>query len=185
MKNRIVVLAILVVFAFFLLKTMNGAKPKKTVKTKPVSESRKGFIKSVLPFALALEKKTGIPARFVVAQTALETRYGDSGLFKKAYNIGGIKAQKGQDFIEMDTIEFVNGKAVTMKQRFAKYKSVEDGLAKYAKLLNYKRYRDAPKTSPEAYARYIAKAGYSTNPKYAETVIKTMDSQKQLINELS
>ena len=49
------------------------------------------FIALIGPAAQASRLQTGIPASFVVAQAALESGWGESGLAKRAMNLFGIK----------------------------------------------------------------------------------------------
>ena len=68
------------------------------------------FITLIGPAAQASRLQTGIPASFVVAQAALESGWGESGLAKRAKNLFGIKADRswsGQR-ITLNTREFLN-----------------------------------------------------------------------------
>lgn len=67
------------------------------------------FISMLTPSAKAIEKKYGIPYKFMVAQMGLETGWGKSELFYKYFNVGGIKAvgsYKGHGIMEW-TWEYV------------------------------------------------------------------------------
>jgi len=72
----------------------------------------------------------------------------------------------------MPTVEVVDGKRVTVDAQFAKYSSVESAFAAQGKMISTnKRYAEAAgaKTATEQ-AQAMQKAGYATDPKYAEKV---------------
>ena len=88
---------------------------KKKVKKIMSDQDKKKFIDQVSPYLLQISKQIGVPYKFLLAQTALETGWGKSELFSKHYNPGGIKAVKGQPFVEYPTTEYINGKKCTKK----------------------------------------------------------------------
>lgn len=131
------------------------------------------FIAAIAPAARASAQKTGIPASFTIAQAALESGWGSSGLCAKACNLFGVKADSAWvgDIAEMPTREFLAGQWVTVNAKWRKY---TDWLACINDRADFfrknKRYRLAMtgKRSGEDFARQIALAGYATDPKYAE-----------------
>ncbi|MEO5350745.1 MAG: glucosaminidase domain-containing protein [Magnetococcus sp. YQC-3] len=157
------------------------------------------FFVRLKPYALALNKKIGVPYLFIMAQIALETAFGKSSLFYKYWNVGGIKAKPGQKYVELMTWEyvkdrnkypkrdkskdkFINEKQVwkiRVPQKFAIYDNLPDGLAQYAKILQnryFKKY--ANKTSdPKKYARLIqsGKPKYATDINYIPKIDKLID----------
>lgn len=52
------------------------------------------FKKFMLPSAMMIEKKFGIPHLFTLSQIALETAFGKSSLFSQYFNVGGIRSFK-------------------------------------------------------------------------------------------
>lgn len=52
------------------------------------------FFAALTPAAQQLNKTTGIPASFTLAQAALESAWGESGLAKRANNLFGVKADR-------------------------------------------------------------------------------------------
>ena len=157
------------------------------------------FIKKYLPFARETERKTGISALFTLAQSALETGWGKSAPGNMMF---GVKAtvstppEKRQlvqttEILATDKAKFPviikiekrpDGKyKYTVKDWFRKYDTPEESFTDHAKLfLTNKRYAKAllVKADPYMFAEDVAKAGYATEPKYAERlkgVIRTIE----------
>ncbi len=97
---------------------------------------------------------------------------------RSSHNVFGIKAGPGWkgDVVHATTTEYENGVARKVKEPFRAYGSYEEAFADYAKLVgNSKRYAqvaDAP--TAEMAARRIQKAGYATDPAYADKLISIM-----------
>jgi flagellum-specific peptidoglycan hydrolase FlgJ len=114
----------------------------------------------------------------MVAQKALESGWGRSGLTREANNFGGIKYNpnlKGViGSVTKDTTEFIKGKKVNLKQKFSKFKDVESGIKAQIEVLLLDRYSDARLKSktPQEQILMIAKAGYTTTPpkKYLDSL---------------
>ena len=84
----------------------------------------------------------------------------------------------------METEEYINGKSVKQKENFRKYKSKKDSFYDYGNLIgSKKRYKKVlqAKTYKEAIGE-IKAAGYATDPKYAEKVIRIIEKYK--LNDL-
>lgn len=80
-----------------------------------------------------------------IAQTILESGWGNSVLYSKCNNGWGIKwvnLQGEEDYTEYDaqTREYVNGAPAIVTQAFKCYKSLASGFADHAKLLMLPRY---------------------------------------------
>ncbi len=121
-------------------------------------------------------KTTGIPAKFMLGQAALESGWGKREIKGKdgtnSYNLFGIKA--GGDWkgkvVEATTTEYVNGKAQTRVERFRAYDNYADSFKDYAKLLTSNpRYEKVLASAGDAtsFAQGLQKAGYATDPNYA------------------
>lgn len=115
-----------------------------------------------------LIKGTGLFFPAVVAQSAWESGYGEK-IPQGSNNFGGIKYNPNLEgvvgYVESDTTEYIKGKKVFIKQRFAKFKDVESGFRGHVKVLLLDRYKNARllAKTPEEQLFMIAKAGYSTN----------------------
>lgn len=139
------------------------------------------FVRNMLPHARAAEQATGIPARFILAQSALESSWGRADVKgadgKASNNLFGIKA--GRDWtgpvVEAATTEYVNGEARRVTQRFRAYGSPAESFADYARLLsNSPRYRGVLAQGRDAagFASALQQAGYATDPHYAEKIAR-------------
>jgi flagellum-specific peptidoglycan hydrolase FlgJ len=78
----------------------------------------------------------------------------------------------------MPTKEFLNGKWVTVNAKFRKYDSPAGSFADHGKFLrDNSRYANAFKHTDNAaqFAREIHKAGYATDPTYADKLISIIN----------
>lgn len=121
-------------------------------------------------------RATGIPAKFMLGQAALESGWGKREIRaadgSASHNLFGIKASgnwKGK-VVEAVTTEYVNGQPQTRVEKFRAYDSYADAFRDYAKLLhNNPRYQGviANAQSVEGFAQGLQRAGYATDPLYA------------------
>jgi hypothetical protein len=123
--------------------------------------------------ALAIKAGAKYP-QLVAAQWALESGWGKHVSGKN--NFFGIK---GKGTI-VTTTEFVNGKQITVRDEFKDYASpdecVHDLVDKWYKdYKSYKGVNNAPTVTDAA--RDLVKQGYATDPKYAEKLMKVLQSQ--------
>ncbi|MDN7893246.1 glucosaminidase domain-containing protein [Burkholderia cepacia] len=137
-----------------------------------------GFIAAIAPAAQACAKRTGVPASVTVAQAALESSWGRRA---PGMNLFGIKADaswRGQVTSQV-TREVVNGETITITARFRAYTDWQGSIDDHAAFLTGNpRYRPAFafKDGPN-FARAIAKAGYATDPLYADKLIAIMSTR--------
>jgi len=163
----------------------------------------KDFYEKYKPFALETERKTGISHLFILAQSALETGWGNRAPGNMMF---GVKAsistppEKRQlvqttEILASDKAKFPviisiekrpDGRfKYIVKDWFRKYDSPEESFTDHANLfLNNKRYAKAllVKSDPYKFAEEVAKAGYATEPTYAERlkgVIRTIEKNDQ------
>ncbi len=154
-------------------QTRDTAKPTTEKPSGPASQSQKEFMDSMYKTLLAEATKQGVKnpeviARLGTAQSALETGYGKHTAGSQNYF--GIKARPGEGGTGVATQEFINGKMVTVNDKFRKYGSMQESAADYVKFLQEnKRYKGVlgAGTLQEAIAEQ-GKTGYATDPKYAE-----------------
>ena len=150
------------------------------------------FIDKLLPHAKTASLSTGIPPHFMLAQAALESGWGKHEMRhadnRPSYNLFGIKAGanwKG-DVIETVTTEYVNGVPQKMVEKFRAYNSYAEGFNDYAKLLlDNPRYAKVLKSNDAAtFANGLQRAGYATDPLYADKIIRILNSDKLQNREL-
>jgi flagellar protein FlgJ len=153
-----------------------------------LSGGQSGFVQQHAAAAQKAEAETGIPATFLVAQAAHESGWGRGEIRhadgRPAHNLFGIKAGAGWKGATADvlTTEFENGQAKKVVQKFRSYASYEESFADYAKLMKTGRYADvaAQAGSAEGFANALQKAGYATDPKYAEKLTRIINTTLQL-----
>ena len=123
------------------------------------------YLKRFLPFARNVSERTGLDPRLVLAQSALETGYGEHA---PGGNYFGIKSHGRAGGQNLATTEFVNGAPVTANESFRGYASPEQSFNDYADfILGNKRY--APVLGERTLEGQIAamgKSGYATDPNY-------------------
>jgi flagellar protein FlgJ len=134
-------------------------------------------------FALESSRATGIPARFLLGQAALESGWGRHEIRgadgKPSYNVFGIKAGRGWSGPSVDavTTEYVNGAAQRVVQKFRAYGSYGEAFQDYARLIRANpRYAALLGAQDGAgFARGMQRAGYATDPQYAYKLIGVMN----------
>lgn len=126
--------------------------------------------------------ETGIPAKLIMSQAALESGWGKQEIKladgSTSHNLFGIKATKGWKgkVAHITTSEFVDGKMIKMQQPFRVYDSYQDSISDYARLLSTQpRYQSVLEASnAEEAARRVQASGYATDPNYADKLISIM-----------
>lgn len=120
-------------------------------------------------------RSTGIPAKFMLGQAALESGWGRREIAAadgtRSHNVFGIKAGAGWKgkVVETATTEYVNGVPQTKIEKFRAYDSYADAFRDYANLLkNNPRYKNVIASAQDAvgFAHGLQKAGYATDPQY-------------------
>lgn len=155
----------------------------------PGSQSQVAEFQSrLMPHAVQASQTTGIPARFMLGQAALESGWGKREIRAAdgtpSHNLFGVKAGgnwKGS-VVETVTTEYVNGVAQKSVEKFRAYSSYADAFRDYANLLrNNPRYADVVAQAAQGidaagFAQGLQRAGYATDPNYADKltrIIKT------------
>lgn len=103
----------------------------------------------------------------IVAQDALESKYGQSGL-SKYYNFGGVKDfRKDSDSLRVDTKEFENGRMQIKKEPFRKFKDLAEYVNYKIDLLGNSNFNVFAYDPDRLYNRLVsAKKKYATDPNY-------------------
>lgn len=157
------------------------------------------FVQKYKGYAEQTQQKTGISAKFILAQAALETGWAKSVPGNMFF---GVKAQRStpaekrqlittREVLSNPNAVFPEVISVTkradgkydyrVKDWFMKYDSPEESFTDHANFfIRNKRYAKALEVRDHAYlfADAIAQAGYATDPNYAEvlkSVIKTIE----------
>lgn len=127
-------------------------------------------------------RATGVPARLILGQAALESGWGRREIANPdgstTFNVFGIKAGSGWKgpVAEITTTEYVDGQPQKVRARFRAYGSYEEAFADYGKLLsNNPRYAQVlAAATPDEAARGLQRAGYATDPAYGEKLVRIM-----------
>lgn len=126
--------------------------------------------------AAEAERATGVPAKFMLGQAALESGWGKRMIRNadgsNSNNLFGIKAGPGWKgkVATAVTTEYVNGRPQTRVERFRAYDTPADSFKDYANMLaKNPRYEKvlASGADASAFAHGLQRAGYATDPLYA------------------
>ena len=145
---------------------------------KAAFKSPEEFVATMLPMAQAAAEKIGVDPRYLVAQAALETGWGKSIIRQQdgssSHNLFGIKAADWQgESARVLTTEYVNGQPTKESASFRAYGSFEQSFNDYVSFLqNNERYDNAldSAANPKTFVRELQRAGYATDPQYANKV---------------
>jgi len=148
-----------------------------------------GFVQQHTDAARSAEASTGIPANFMISQAALETGWGRKEIKHAdgapSFNLFGIKAGSSWNgpTADVTTTEYVNGKAQKVTAKFRAYGSYEESFADYAKLMKESpRYQNTVAKAGDAssFARGLQRAGYATDPQYANKLTAVINTTLRL-----
>ena len=141
------------------------------------------FVDKLASSAQAASAATGIPARFIIGQAALESGWGKSEIKKAdgstSHNVFGIKATKEWTGKTVSTLttEYVNGKPQRVVEKFRAYDSYQEAMTDYASMLKGNpRYAQVINSSHDVngFANGMQRAGYATDPHYARKLMSIM-----------
>jgi len=158
---------------------------------KKAFSSQDEFVATMLPMAEAAAKRIGIDPKYLVAQAALETGWGKSVMRAEdgssSHNLFGIKAGKSWQGGQARAItsEFRDGAMVKETAQFRSYDSYQDSFHDLVTLLQSNdRYKDVVKSAdnPERFVRELQKAGYATDPNYANKISQIAHSMNSYQN---
>lgn len=138
--------------------------------------TRAEYIELYAPLAVEQQTLYGIPASITLAQGLLESGNGNSRLATEANNHFGIKcgsSWKGASVRHDDD---------ALQECFRAYNSVEESYIDHSLILSERKwYRPLFDLDPKdykAWAHGLKKAGYATNPLYAELLIKIIEEHE-------
>jgi len=135
----------------------------------PVTEK---YIETYKDIAIQKMQEYRIPASITLAQGVLESGSGTSDLARKANNHFGIKCHSwnGRKFYQDDDAK---------NECFRKYRTAEESFRDHSLFLTQRsRYAslfDLEITDYKAWAHGLKKAGYATNPKYPQLLIRIIE----------
>ena len=134
------------------------------------------FVNRIWPHAVGAANTLGVPPHFLVAHSALESGWGKSEIRaadgSSTYNIFGIKAGRSWRgaSVEVQTTEYIDGVAQSVKEKFRAYGSYAEAFQDYANLLrNNPRFSDVlGHRDGGRFAKSLQESGYATDPQYAD-----------------
>lgn len=145
-------------------------------------EHIRDFVHKMSDAAHKAAAQSGVPAPLILSQAALESGWGKREILDadgtNSHNLFGIKATGGWKgkVVHILTTEYENGTPRKVMQPFRAYQSYEESFADYARLIGtnqrYSNVVAAP--NAESAAHEIQKAGYATDPGYADKLISIM-----------
>ncbi|MBY6198962.1 flagellar assembly peptidoglycan hydrolase FlgJ [Vibrio hangzhouensis] len=158
---------------------LDNPEPVKPVK--PVDfKSPQSFVESLRPYADKAAQSLGVDSSLLLAQAALETGWGQKvvnnskGSSNNLFNIKADRSWQG-DKVATQTLEYHQNVPVQERAAFRSYQNYEDSFNDYVKFLNENpRYQTAltRNDGSEAFIRDIHRAGYATDPSYADKVLR-------------
>lgn len=139
-----------------------------------VRSDRLAYIDKYSALAISEMERTGVPASITLAQGLLESGAGKSRLAVKANNHFGIKCHKSWTGEKIYYDDDAPGEC------FRSYSKAEDSYRDHSDFLRYyDRYKflfDYEITDYKSWAYGLKKAGYATDPAYADKLIKLIES---------
>jgi len=166
--------------------------PAAATTSSPLSQKQVDFVQQHAGAARAAEAQSGIPAAFMIGQAAHESGWGRQEIRNadgsSAKNLFGIKAGAGWNgpVAEITTTEYVDGVAQKVTAKFRAYASYEESFRDYARML-----KDSPRyaavaaqaaqgaasaASAAGFAQGLQRAGYATDPAYADKLARVINT---------
>ncbi len=172
--------------------TARGAAPTSPSTSTPLTQTQADFVQSHSAAALAAQAQSGIPAAFMIGQAAHESGWGKRDIRNSngsdSHNLFGIKAGAGWSgpTTEITTTEYVDGQAQKVSAKFRAYASDADAFSDYARMMkDSPRYAgvaaqaaQAPASAASAstFAQGLQRAGYATDPAYADKLARVINT---------
>jgi hypothetical protein len=132
------------------------------------------YITTYRAIAIREMNRTGVPASITLAQGILETEAGQSDLVQRSNNHFGIKCKSSWTGDRVFHDDDARGEC------FRAYGAAEDSYRDHSDYLRTSdRYASLFKLNPEDYkgwAHGLKRAGYATNPQYANILIKYIEN---------
>jgi len=164
LKNLLISGAILILYSYPVLSQSNA------------EISRRNYIENYKDMAIKEMLRSGVPASITLAQGMLESDNGNSTLARKGNNHFGIKCHSDWKGPTMFHDDDKKGEC------FRKYKTAYESYQDHSDfLMSGSRYSflfELEMTDYKGWARGLKKAGYATNPSYAEKLIKIIEDNE-------
>lgn len=149
------------------------------------SLSKDDFVRKVFEAARKESISSGVPPAITAAQAILETGFGksvpiDINTKKYSYNLFGIKGVGSAGSVSVYTHEVIDGELIKIVDKFQAYNSFSESISGRTTFLKQNmRYKFLFNSKdPRGWAEGLQKAGYATDPNYAQKLISIMESWK-------
>lgn len=157
---------ILLICMLFVMQVFAASKPL----------TREEYIQKFYPLAISEMQRSGIPASITLAQGCWESGNGNSRLATEANNHFGIKCKKEW------TGKTIRHDDDASQECFRKYEHAEASYIDHTNfLMSGSRYKFLFQLDPKDYTGWamgLKKAGYATDPSYAQRLIKIIEEHK-------
>jgi LysM repeat protein len=169
MTNRLFPVLIVIIVSCLI-----SCKTYRPLASAPSSDqSVQDYINTYKDLAITEMNRTGIPASITLAQGIIESDCGHSSLAREANNHFGIKCH---DDWRGATIRHTDN---SRNECFRKYGKPQDSFYDHSDFLKtgsrYNFLFDLKSSDYKAWAHGLKKAGYATNPNYANMLIRTIE----------
>ena len=171
--------------------SVSAGAPASSEKRLSASEQ---FIRKHQAAAQEAQAATGMSASHILGQAALESGWGKHEIKMKdgssSHNLFGIKATsswKGK-VAEVTTTEYIGGVAHKVTAKFRAYDSYADAFKDHARLLSQSpRYSQtvAQANTASGFAKGLQKAGYATDPAYADKLTQVINTALRVQRSLA
>lgn len=159
------------------------AAPATSAATGPLLPRAMAYAQQLWPQITAAAQKLGVPPVAILAQSALETGWGQSAA---GNNYFGIKAAPGQPATTRPTHEMVDGVLTTQSAAFRDYQSPSASIDDYVSLIQSAYQPALNQNSVAGYARTLQSSGYATDQNYAAKILAVSQSpvMRQVLQNL-
>ncbi|NQY86523.1 MAG: flagellar assembly peptidoglycan hydrolase FlgJ [Colwellia sp.] len=173
----------------FAISDVNQTKTSVNFSSPSFSEP-KDFVSALIEPAKSVQEKIGVPFQVIIAQAALETGWGQKIIKDQngssSNNLFNIKADNGWvgASIQKESLEFEQGAMVKKSSPFRAYQSLTESVNDYVSFLtDNDRYQEALQnpSDVEHFVHSLQKAGYATDPQYANKIMATLRTVSKLI----
>ena len=147
-------------------------------------DSPEKFVQLMTPYAKQAATEMGVDYRVLIAQSALETGWGEHIIRDKygnqSFNLFNIKADKrwSGNSVAVPTLEYINGVAQKENAQFRRYDSIADSFKDYLDFLKQPRYKKVLESvhNSTEFINELQKAGYATDPRYSEKIHRILNN---------
>jgi len=153
-----------------------GAAEEPPKKKSSLYERQKQFVLSILPQALSLQARKGVPASATVGMAIYESGWGQSALAREHNNLHGLKAGRAWngEVATMSTVDL----GVRQMAEFRSFPTPASGVEGFGDFLSSPRYEAAfQEKSGPAFVGKVAAAGYCPDADYSANVKKIIQER--------